>query len=215
MHDTYKHKGRRQRMVDALMRRGIVDPYVLAAMNRVPRHLFMESFMDELAYTDKALPIGAGQTISQPYTVAFQTQLLELKRGEKVLEIGTGSGYQTAVLAECKAKVFSIERQRELFVRTREVLAQLGVKAYLHYGDGFAGLPTFGPFDRVLVTAGAAEVPVALLGQLKIGGWMVAPIGAGALQTMTRISRTGENEFNTQHFGTFSFVPMLKGTENK
>jgi protein-L-isoaspartate(D-aspartate) O-methyltransferase len=147
--------------------------------------------------------------------VAFQTQLLGLKKGEKVLEVGTGSGYQTAILAECKAKVFSIERQRELYHKTRVLLGELGYKVYLHFGDGYAGLPTFGPFDKILVTAGSEDLPDDLMHQLKIGGWMVIPVGDSQNQVMTKIVRVGENSFESMGFGDFVFVPMLKGTENK
>ena len=214
MTDTYKHKGRRKKLVDALIQKGIEDPYVLAAVGKIPRHLFMESYLDEYAYVDKAFPIAAGQTISQPYTVAFQTQLLNLKKGERILEIGTGSGYQTAVLLECYAKVFTIERQRKLYASTKDLLEGMGYKAYFQFGDGYAGLPTFGPFDKILVTAGAEEMPNELLKQLKVGGWMVIPFGGSKSQRMLRIKRLSEREFEQEDFGNFAFVPMLKGTNN-
>ncbi len=213
MTDSYKHKGRRQRLVDSLIQKGITDPHVLTAIGRIPRHLFMESYLDEYAYVDKAYPIAAGQTISQPYTVAFQTQLLELNKGDRVLEIGTGSGYQTAVLLECKAKVYTIERQRTLYSESKEFLESMGYKAHFCFGDGYKGLPTYGPYDKILVTAGAEEMPEELLKQLKIGGWMVIPLGGNLGQKMLRIRRLSETEFEQTDYGNFAFVPMLKGTK--
>ena len=211
MIDTYKHKGMRKALVKEVEAKGITDKAVLEAIGKIPRHQFLDSSFDRFAYKDVAFPIGAGQTISQPYTVAFQSQLLEIKKGDKVLEIGTGSGYQACVLAELGAKVYSIERQRKLFDKTKVFLSKLGYRLNLFYGDGYKGLPTYGPFDRIIVTAGAPEVPKDLLLQLKIGGWMVIPIGDQQKeQIMTKIQRMSELDYAQQTYGNFSFVPMLK-----
>ncbi len=211
MIDTYKHKGMRKALVKEVEAKGITDKAVLEAIGKIPRHQFLDSSFDRFAYKDVAFPIGAGQTISQPYTVAFQSQLLEIKKGDKVLEIGTGSGYQACVLAELGAKVYSIERQRKLFDKTKLFLSKLGYRLNLFYGDGYKGLPTYGPFDRIIVTAGAPEVPKDLLLQLKIGGWMVIPIGDQQKeQIMTKIQRMSELDYTQQTYGNFSFVPMLK-----
>ncbi len=176
MKDTYRHQGKRQQLVKTVKKKGITDKNVLTAIGKIPRHLFMDSSFEDHAYQDKAFPIAADQTISQPYTVAFQTQLLEVKKGEKVLEIGTGSGYQTAVLCELGAKVYSIERQHELYKKTKTFLNKIGYRPkYLSFGDGYKGLPEYAPFDKIIVTAGAPEVPKDLLGQLKVGGKMVIP----------------------------------------
>ncbi len=211
MIDTYKHKGMRKALVKEVAAKGITDKAVLEAIGKIPRHQFLDSSFDRFAYKDVAFPIGAGQTISQPYTVAFQSQLLEIKKGDKVLEIGTGSGYQACVLAELGAKVYSIERQRKLFDKTKLFLSKLGYRLNLFYGDGYKGLPTYGPFDRIIVTAGAPEVPKDLLLQLKIGGWMVIPIGNQQKeQIMTKIQRVSELDYVQQTYGNFSFVPMLK-----
>lgn len=214
MADPDRYLVPRQKLVDSLLQKGIRHPLVIAAMLRVPRHMFMESYLQHHAYTDKAFPIAAGQTISQPYTVAFQTQLLDPQAGQSVLEIGTGSGYQAAVLAECKLRVYSIERHYSLHVQARRLFLELGIKAYLHFGDGYRGLPTFGPFDGILVTAAAEKVPDNLLRQLKIGGKLVVPIGNDQQQTMMRFTRLSDSEFDREDFGSFMFVPMLPGTEN-
>jgi len=213
--DSYQHKGMRKRLVELLKDKGITDEKVLSAINIVPRHYFMESAFLNFAYKDQAFPIGAGQTISQPYTVAFQTQLLEIKPYEKVLEIGTGSGYQTAVLIEMGAKVFTIERQRELYLKTSKFLPELGYIPQFFLDDGFEGKPTYGPFDKILVTAGAKEIPVKLLQQLKVGGRMVIPHGDNAQQTMLLFIRKSESEFERSEHGSFAFVPLLKGIDNQ
>lgn len=214
MKDTYLHKGLRQKLIDALRQKGIRNEDVLAAMNRVPRHLFMDSGFINHSYTDKAFPIAAGQTISQPYTVAFQTELLAPEKHQKVMEVGTGSGYQTAVLLELGARVYSIERIRELYLRARDQLIPMGYKPGLYYGDGYQGLPAFAPFDRILVTAGANELPEKLLEQLAVGGRMVIPVGDRFGQKMLLIEKTGEKETQTSEHGYFSFVPLLQGKTN-
>ncbi len=211
MEDTFRHKGLRNRLVDEIVRKGIKDEAVLTAIANVPRHLFFESTFIQFAYQDKAFPIGAGQTISQPYTVAFQSQLLEIKPGHKVLEVGTGSGYQAAVLCELGAKVFSIERQRELYLKSSKLLRRMGYKMGFYLGDGYQGLPQFAPFDSIIVTAGAPKIPEDLLTQLAIGGRMVIPVGGDNTQVMTRITRESETDFSQEEFGYFAFVPMLKG----
>lgn len=212
MEDSYLHKGMRRQLVEEIRRKSITNEAVLKALGAIPRHYFMDSSFLKIAYQDKAFPIGAGQTISQPYTVAFQTQLLDVKSMDKVLEVGTGSGYQTAVLLELGARVFSIERQKELYAKSQRILTQLGYHAQFFYGDGYAGLPSYGPFDKILVTAGAPEIPEKLPSQLKIGGIMVIPVGPDGKQIMTRIQRTGEEDYQITEHGNFSFVPLLKGT---
>lgn len=213
MNDTSKHKGLRNQLVTTIRNKGISDERVLAAIAKIPRHLFMDSGFIDFAYQDKPFPIGAGQTISQPYTVAFQTELLDIQPGTKVLEIGTGSGYQTAVLIELKAEVYSIERQKELYEKTRKFLPRVGyVAKKLKFGDGYLGWEEYAPFDRVLVTAGAPYVPKPLLEQLKVGGKLVIPVGDD-VQTMTLFIRTGEKEFEKHEYGEFRFVPMLKESE--
>ncbi|MDP4187055.1 MAG: protein-L-isoaspartate(D-aspartate) O-methyltransferase [Bacteroidota bacterium] len=214
MQDTFRHKGLRLKLIEEIRGKGIKDEKVLEAMNKVPRHAFMESGFVELAYKDRAFPIGAGQTISQPYTVAFQTQLLEVKDNEKILEIGTGSGYQTAILFAMGAKVYTIERQRELFLKAQTLLMQMGYPANFFYGDGNEGLPSYAPFDKILITAGATEIPKALLPQLKVGGRMVLPLGDSSSQVMTLVEKISETEYRTSEHGTFSFVPLLKGKAN-
>jgi protein-L-isoaspartate(D-aspartate) O-methyltransferase len=211
MTDTYRHKGLRKKLAEILAKKGIKNTEILAAIETIPRHLFIpDNALHKYAYEDKPFPIGAGQTISQPYTVAFQTELLALKLREKVLEIGTGSGYQTAVLLEMGVKVFSIERQKALFDRTKELLPQLGYNTKLFYGDGYAGLPTFAPFDKIIVTAGAPYIPKDLLAQLKIGGALVIPVDEGDSQRMKKITKKTETQFETQDLGLFRFVPLLK-----
>lgn len=215
MEDSYLHKGMRRQLVEEIRRKNITSEAVLKAIGSIPRHLFMDSGFLKLAYQDKAFPIGSGQTISQPYTVAFQTQLLEVKVMDKVLEVGTGSGYQTAVLMELGARVFSIERQKELYAKSQRTLAQLGYHhVQFFYGDGYVGLPSYGPFDKILITAGAPSIPEKLPSQLKIGGIMVVPVGPDGKQVMTRIIRTGDDTFEITQHGNFSFVPLLKGTAN-
>ncbi len=209
MQDTFRHKGLRKQLVESLRAKGIDDQKVLAAIEAVPRHFFLDSSFLEFAYQDKPFPIGSGQTISQPYTVAFQTMLLQVQRGMKVLEIGTGSAYQACVLAELGAKVFSIERQRKLFVKTKVFMEAMPWKPQLFLGDGFEGLPKFAPFDRVLITAAAPEIPQALISQLKTGGFMVIPHGEGDEQTMLRLTKQADGSLSREAFGIFRFVPML------
>lgn len=214
MLDTYRHKGLRKRLVEEIRRKGITDEQVLEAINRVPRHLFMDSGFINFSYKDSAFPIGAGQTISQPYTVAFQTQLLEVSPMDKVLEIGTGSGYQAAVLIEMGAKVYTIERQRELFVTAKSKLEGLGYYPHFFYGDGFLGMPSYGPYKRILVTAGAPSIPEKLVEQLEVGGRMVIPVGDSNGQDMLLIEKISDTETRTTNHGRFIFVPLLKGTNS-
>jgi len=211
--DLPKHKGLRNKLVNIIKEKGIKDESVLQAISKIPRHLFMDSGFIHFAYQDNAFPIAAGQTISQPYTVAYQTELLEIKKGDKVLEIGTGSGYQTAVLVELKAEVYSIERQKELYEKVRKFLPKVGIVAKkLSFGDGYKGWDEYAPFDKILVTAGAPFVPKPLLSQLKIGGRLVIPVG-DSVQTMTLYIRKGEKEFEKHEFGQFRFVPLLKESQ--
>lgn len=210
--DTYVHKGLRKKLVAEIVQKGITNESVLNAIGKVPRHAFMDSGFVGFSYKDQAFPIGSGQTISQPYTVAFQTQLLNPLPGEKILEIGTGSGYQTAVLIEMGAKVYTIERQRELYMKCQPLLTQLGYKPSFLFGDGFEGAPTYGPFDGILITAAAPEIPPKLLEQLKIGGRIVLPLGPSDLQIMTLVTKVDEKTFEKREYGRFVFVPMLKGT---
>jgi len=207
--DTFKHQGLRKQLVLLLKNKGITDVKVLEAMNKVPRHLFLDSSFEAHAYQNKAFPIGADQTISHPFTVAFQSELMKLKEDDVVLEIGTGCGYQTAVLLELGVKVYSIERQQELFKKTKLFLPKLGYRAkQLIFGDGYKGLPEYAPFDSIIVTAGAPFVPKPLLAQLKIGGRLVIPIGNDP-QVMHLYLRTSATEFKKETFGEFRFVPML------
>jgi protein-L-isoaspartate(D-aspartate) O-methyltransferase len=210
--DEYRHKGLRRKLVDVISAKGITDEQVLSVIGNVPRHFFLDSAFDDVAYEDRAFPIGEGQTISQPFTVAYQTQLLQLQPNMKVLEIGTGSAYQAVVLAEMGVKVFTIERQKQLF-ESNKLFAFL--KKYIHikffYGDGFLGLPTYGPFDRVIITAAAPIVPPKLIEQLKPGGMMVIPLGVGDIQQMRRITKQPDGSLLEEHFSDFSFVPMLEG----
>lgn len=210
MVDNYRHKGLRKQLVQELLRKGITDQNVLRAIDKVPRHLFIDDAFIGFAYKDTAFQIGAGQTISQPYTVAFQTQLLQVKSGDKILEIGTGSGYQTCILLELGAKVFTIERQKALYDKTKAFLPTLGYSPRFFYGDGYKGLPVDAPFDKILVTCGAPYIPDALLAQLKPGGILVIPVGEGEVQIMTAVVRTADNQYDKSEFGTFSFVPMLE-----
>ncbi|MBX7109802.1 MAG: protein-L-isoaspartate(D-aspartate) O-methyltransferase [Chitinophagales bacterium] len=211
--DTFRHKGMRKKLVETVKAKGIHDAEVLRAMEAVPRHLFaFESAFIERAYEDSAFPIGEGQTISQPYTVAYQTQLLEVKKGEKILEVGTGSGYQACILAEMKARVFTIERMKKLYEKTKALLPSLGyaqVKCF--YGDGYEGLPSFAPFDKILVTAAAPFLPEKLLTQLKPGGMLVIPVGEGETQLMKRYTKISGDEIREEVFDTFKFVPLLPG----
>ncbi len=210
MKDTLRHAGKRKQLVDVLIQKGIKNKAVLSAIAKIPRHLFMDSGFEDHAYQDKAFPIAADQTISQPYTVAFQSELLQIKNGDKVLEIGTGSGYQTAVLCELGAKVYSIERQKELFKKTKLFLSKLGYRPkHLSFGDGYKGLEEHAPYDSVIVTAGAPFVPKPLLSQLKINGRLVIPVGE-KVQIMTLFVRKSETQFERHEFGEFRFVPLLE-----
>lgn len=210
MKDTFKHKGMRQQLVEVVKSKGITDENVLDALGKVPRHLFMDSGFLDHAYQDKSFPIAADQTISQPYTVAYQTELLQVKKGDKILEIGTGSGYQAAILCEMGAKVYSIERQLELFKSASKFLPKLGYRLKkLVFGDGYKGLEEDAPFDGIVVTAGAPYVPKPLMSQLAIGGRLVIPLGRG-IQTMTLFIRKGEKDFEKREFGEFRFVPLLE-----
>lgn len=211
MDDSFQHKGLRKKLVEIIRNKGITDENVLYALDKVPRHLFMDSSFINFSYSDQAFPIGSGQTISQPYTVAFQTSLLEIKPLEKVLEVGTGSGYQSAVLLEMGAKVYTIERQRDLFLKAQSALKLLGYKPHFFYGDGYEGIPAYQPYDKILVTAAAPEVPQKLLEQLKIGGCLVIPVGGNDGQSMVKIVRESESSFVRTEHGAFAFVPLLKG----
>jgi len=211
--DTLRHQGLRKRMVDGIRIKGVKDDNVLAAIGKVPRHMFMDSSFIQFAYKDQAFPIGAGQTISQPFTVAVQTNLLQIDRYDKVLEVGTGSGYQSAVLLEMGATVYTIERQRELYLKSQQLLPQIGYNPKFFYGDGYKGLPTYGPFDKIIITAGAPVIPEDLIAQLKVGGRMVIPMGPREKQTMYVVVKTSETEYYKESHGTFVFVPMLKGVD--
>jgi protein-L-isoaspartate(D-aspartate) O-methyltransferase len=215
MDDTYRHKGLRRKLTISLRKKGITNEAALQAIDIIPRHLFLDSSFLEFAYQDKPFPIGSGQTISQPYTVAFQTELLHVKKGHKVLEIGTGSGYQACVLSEIGAKVFTIERQKKLYQKTKELLPKLGYPSIkCLYGDGFKGAEAFAPFDRILITAAAPEISHQLISQLKPGGLLVVPYGEGEIQQMIRLHKKENGEIETEEFGTFRFVPMLKDKAN-
>jgi len=210
MHDTYRHKGLRKQLIESLRQKNISDERVLSAMEKIPRHFFLDSSFLEFAYQDKPFPIGSGQTISQPYTVAFQTELLQVEKGHKVLEIGTGSAYQACVLAEIGAKVYSIERQRKLYLKTKAFVEhKMPYKLNLFLADGNEGLPGYAPFDRILITAAAPEIPQSLIDQLKVGGVMVIPLGAGDTQNMLRIIKIDENTTEQETHGAFRFVPLL------
>jgi protein-L-isoaspartate(D-aspartate) O-methyltransferase len=210
--DTYQHKGLRKKLIDHLRTKGITSNLVLEAMYNVPRHFFLDSAFDKIAYEDRAFPIAAEQTISQPYTVAYQTQLLNVHRNDKILEIGTGSVYQASILAEMGAWVFTIERQRKLFDYNKNFPFKSkypNIKFF--YGDGFEGLPTYAPFDKILITAAAPFIPPKLIEQLKTGGFMVLPVDEGDKQRMLRITKNADGTYNEESFDYFSFVPMLKG----
>jgi len=200
----------RKKLIESIRIKGIRDERLLNAMGEVPRHFFFDSSFLNFAYEDKPFPIGSGQTISQPYTVAFQTELLQIKRNDKVLEVGTGSGYQACILSRLGARVYTIERIKALYTKTKNLLPKIGCNTIkLFYGDGYKGLPTFAPFDKILVTAAAPYIPDPLIDQLKIGGYLVIPVGSSGVQTMTRLIRTAENDFETEDHGLFRFVPML------
>ena len=214
MKDSFRHQGLRKQLVQHLASKGIKNIDVLSAINSIPRHLFLDTAFVNFAYQDKAFPIGSGQTISQPYTVAFQSQLLDLNPYDKVLEVGTGSGYQAAVLTLLDADVYTIERQRDLFNKTKIFLPKLGYNCRFVYGDGYKGLPKFAPFDKIIITCGAPCIPEDLVAQLKVGGRMVAPIGEGDIQVMHLIEKLSETETRITTHGEFSFVPMLNDKNN-
>ena len=210
--DTYRHRGLRQNLINQLRRKGIHDEKVLQAMSIIPRHFMLDKAFADWAYRDMAFPIEANQTISMPYTVALQSQLVELQPGDKVLEIGTGSGYQAAVLYKMGAKIYTIERQRALFEKTHKLLQSMNMSGIRTlYGDGFEGAPRFAPFDKIIVTAGAARFPENLLHQLKIGGMMIIPIGGGDRQMMMRYKKISEGSYKKENHGPCAFVPMLSG----
>lgn len=210
--DTFKHKGMRRQLIDELKNKGISDNRILDAFDAIPRHFFLDLVFEKQAYSNMAFQIGAGQTISHPYTVAFQTQLLNLEKGDKVLEIGTGSGFQTCILCKLGAKVFSIERQRELHISASKIIQHFNFNPKLFFGDGYQGKASFAPFDKILITCGAPFIPQELLKQLKVGGILVIPVGDLEKQEMIRITKIDDTNFEEERFGEFSFVPML---ENK
>lgn len=214
--DSYQHMGMRKQLVQVLRDKGITDENVLTAINNIPRHFFLDSVFDKIAYEDRAFPIGEGQTISQPYTVAYQTQLLEIKPYQKVLEIGTGSIYQASVLAEMNAKIFTIERQKKLYDANKDFIFKSkypNIKFF--YGDGFQGLPTYAPFDKIIITAAAPFIPPKLIEQLKIGGYMVIPLDNGEHQQMLRLTKMADGSYSEEKFENFSFVPMLEGRSGR
>ena len=210
MIDSYRHKGMRKELVKTLKSKGIKDNSILEAIGKIPRHWFLDSSFLEFAYQDKPFPIGSGQTISQPYTVARQTELLLVEKGMKVLEIGTGSGYQACVLGELGAKVFTVERQKKLYLKTKKFLKKFPYRIKTFYDDGNKGLPAFAPFDRIIITAAAPEIPKNLLEQLKPNGILLLPLGLGDVQQMVRIKKSIDGELITENFGNYQFVPMLK-----
>ena len=209
LEDTYKHKGLRKQLVLEIAKKGITDKSILNAINKIPRHYFFDKIFDTHAYEDKAFPIEAGQTISQPFTVAFQTQLLQVKPGDKILEIGTGSGYQASVLVELGAQVYTIEYQKKLYQKTIRFLPKLGYQPHMYQGDGSKGMPRFAPYDGIIVTAGAPSVPEELIQQLKIGGRLVIPVGNNDIQSMVLVQKVDENKIKKKQFNNFSFVPLL------
>lgn len=213
--DSYLHKGMRKKLVDVIREKGITDEHVLEAIMNVPRHFFLDSAFEKHAYEDRAFPIGEEQTISQPYTVAYQSQLLEIKPFDKVLEVGTGSAYQACILAELKAKVFSIERQKKLFEKNKQFkFLSKYPSLRMFFGDGFEGLPTYAPFDKIIITAAAPFIPEKLIAQLKPGGYMVLPLNEGELQRMLRIKKQSDGSLLEERFDQFSFVPMLEGKKD-
>lgn len=210
--DTYRHKGLRKKLIDSIRDKGITDEHVLDAMMNIPRHYFLDTALEHISYQDRAFPIGEGQTISQPYTVAYQTQLLEVEDYDKILEIGTGSAYQAIVLAEMGAHVFTIERQKKLFELNKTfILKSKYPNIKFFYGDGFEGLPTYAPFDKIIITAAAPFIPPKLIEQLKGGGKMVIPLDEDGIQKMMRITKNEDGSLEEEAFSNFSFVPMLKG----
>ncbi|MCH6200962.1 protein-L-isoaspartate(D-aspartate) O-methyltransferase [Aquiflexum sp. LQ15W] len=209
LEDSYRHKGQRKELVKIIRQKGIKNEAVLDAINTLPRHFFFDSALDSHAYEDKAFPIGEGQTISQPYTVAFQTALLNIKPGDKVLEIGTGSGYQAAILHLLGAEVHTIEYQKKLFDRTKKFMAKLGINLHFYFGDGSKGIPEHAPYDKILVTAGAPVVPNSLLKQLKVGGILVIPVGDRKTQKMMKLTKITDTKIEQEEFDNFAFVPLL------
>ena len=212
LRDTFKHKGRRRQLIEELAQMGIQDQRILSAFDAIPRHYFLDLAFDEQAYTNMAFQIGSGQTISHPYTVAFQTELLQLEKSMRVLEIGTGSGFQTSILCALGARVFSIERHQPLHAKAKRMIEFFGFNASLFFGDGYKGNRVYAPYERILVTCGAPDIQDVLMEQLKVGGLMVIPVGEGAEQKMLRIHKTTETTYTTEEFGTFKFVPMLERT---
>lgn len=211
MQDLYRHKGQRKKLIELLRQKGITNEKVLKVMEEIPRHFFIpDSALHNFAYSDKPFPIGSGQTISQPYTVAFQTDLLEIKKGDKVLEIGTGSGYQSVVLEKLGAKVYSIERQKALFEKTKILLKKMHSKVKTFYGDGYYGVPAFAPYDKAIITCAAPIIPDEILKQLKVGGILIIPHGEGDTQIMKKIIKKSDTAYETFEYGVFKFVPMLK-----
>lgn len=213
--DTFRHKGKRKLLVEELGKMGIEQTSILDAFIAIPRHYFLDLAFDEQAYTNMAFQIGSGQTISHPYTVAFQTQLLSVAKGDKMLEIGTGSGFQTCILCQMGAKVFSVERHMDLHIKAKSIITFFNFNAKLSFGDGYKGIPSHAPFDKILVTCGAPEIPQLLVSQLKIGGLMVIPVGEGDEQKMLRITKLDAEQYKVEEFGTFKFVPMLERTVKK
>jgi protein-L-isoaspartate(D-aspartate) O-methyltransferase len=213
--DTFRHKGKRKLLVEELVKMGIEQASILEAFIAIPRHYFLDLAFDEQAYTNMAFQIGSGQTISHPYTVAFQTQLLAVAKGDKMLEIGTGSGFQTCILCQMGAKVFSVERHMDLHIKAKSIISFFNFNAKLSFGDGYKGIPSHAPFDKILVTCGAPEIPQLLISQLKIGGLMVIPVGEGDEQKMLRITKLDAEQYKVEEFGTFKFVPMLERTVKK
>jgi protein-L-isoaspartate(D-aspartate) O-methyltransferase len=209
LEDSYRHRGLRKKLVRIVEGKGITDENVLEALSKVPRHYFFDQAFLEHAYQDKAFPIGEGQTISQPFTVAFQTQLLEIRKGDKVLEIGTGSGYQACILLEMGAEVYTVEYIRKLYDRTKKFLPSMGYKPHFFCGDGTKGLPAFKPFDKIIITAAAPTLPQPLIDQLKIGGIMVVPVGDSNLQRMVKVTKKSESKISKEYFDYFSFVPLV------
>jgi len=209
MKDTYKHKGLRKKLVEEIRSKGIKDERILEAIDKIPRHFFLDSSFESFAYQDKPFPIGSGQTISQPYTVAYQTELLEIEPKDKVLEIGTGSGYQACILLEMEARVYTIERYRSLYSKTKKLLEKMGYAPKMFYGDGYKGLPVYEPFDKILITAAAPDIPQALFEQLKTGGIMVVPLGDSDSQIMKKIIKKEDGSYTEQSCGYFRFVPLL------
>jgi protein-L-isoaspartate(D-aspartate) O-methyltransferase len=212
MQDSFKYKGMRRQLINELKEKGIKNQQILDAFDAVPRHFFLDNAFAEQAYSNMPFQIGSGQTISHPYTVAFQTELLQIKKGDKILEIGSGSGFQTCILAEMGAKVYSIERHKELHIKAKAIVRHFNYSARLSFGDGYKGWPAFAPFDKIIITCGAPGIPEDLLAQLKVDGIMIIPVGEGEQQQMKRITKTSETDFEEDNLGVFSFVPML---ENK